>query len=138
MIFVKPRDAALVLGDQLRIKASLAVARNRQLDRAGGGHDRLLAIPISPIARLCAGEMMIRLSVENPFRQGLLQIVKPPIGVENRLRIGASGARSAIPVSISRSASTSASIQTLDRGFSGKNHERPAALISDADHKFLA
>src|SRR6201987_4816999 len=89
-LVVEPREAALVLGDQLRIKAGLAVTRNLQLDLAGVGNDRLLAIPISPIARLFAGEIMIHLSVENPFRQGLLQGIEQPIRVENRLRVGVS------------------------------------------------
>jgi hypothetical protein len=56
-LVVKAREAALVLGDQLRIKPGLAVARNLQLDLAGIGNNRLLAITISPITRLFASEM---------------------------------------------------------------------------------
>src|SRR6201990_260748 len=89
-LVVEPRETALVLGDQLRIKAGLAVPRNRQLDLAGGGNPRLPAITISPIARLFTGEMMIHLSVENPFRHGLLQGIEQPIRGEHRLRVGAS------------------------------------------------
>ena len=88
-LVVEPRKPALVLGDQLRIEARLAVARHRQLDLAGIGDDRLLAITISPVARLLAGEMMIHLGVENPFGQRLLQIVDQPVRVEGRLGIGA-------------------------------------------------
>jgi tetratricopeptide (TPR) repeat protein len=87
-LVVEPRKAALVLGDQLRVEACLAVARHRQLDLAGIGDDRLLAITISPVARLFAGEVMVHLGVEHPFRQGLLQIVDQAIGIEGGLRIG--------------------------------------------------
>ena len=71
-LFVEPREAALVLGDQLRIKAGVAVTRNLQLDLSGIGNERLLAITISPVARLFAGEMMVHLGIKNSFRQGLL------------------------------------------------------------------
>src|SRR6516225_4894594 len=63
---------------------------NLQLDPAGIGDHRLLAITTSPVARLFAGEMMVHLGVEDSFRQGLLQIVEQPARVENRLRVGAS------------------------------------------------
>ena len=88
-LVVEARKAALVLGDQLRIKARLAVAQHLQLDLAGVGDDPLFAIAVSPVARLLAGEMMVHLGVENPFGQRLLQIVDQPVGVEDRLGIGA-------------------------------------------------
>jgi hypothetical protein len=88
-LVVEPREPALVLGDQLRVKAGLAVARHLQLDLAGIGDDRFLAITISPIAGLLASQMMIHLGVENPFGQGLLQIVDQPVRVEGRLGVGA-------------------------------------------------
>src|SRR5215213_3122923 len=88
-LVVEPREAALIFGDQLRIETGLAIARHRQLDPAGVGDDRLLAIAISPVARLFAGEMMIHLGVENPFRQRLLQIVDEPIGLQGGLRVDA-------------------------------------------------
>jgi hypothetical protein len=77
------------LVDQLRVKASLAVARYRQLDVAGVGEDRLLAVTISPVAWLLAGEMMVHLGVEHPFRQGLFQALGQAIGIKGRLWIGA-------------------------------------------------
>ena len=80
-LVVEPRKPALVLGDQLRIEAGLAVARYRQLDLAGIGDDRLLAVTISPVARILAGEMMVHLGIENPFGQRLFQIVDQPIGI---------------------------------------------------------
>src|SRR6185437_6671908 len=88
-LVVEPGKAALVSGDQLRVEAGLAVTRNRQLDPAGVGKDRLPAIAISPIARLLAGEMMVHLGVENPFGQGLLQVVKQPSGLQGSSRVGA-------------------------------------------------
>src|SRR3954453_19273313 len=56
-LVVEPRKATLVSGDQLRVEAGLAVARHRQLDPASVGKDRLLAVAISPIARLFAGQL---------------------------------------------------------------------------------
>src|SRR3954464_6501115 len=88
-LVVEPRKATLVSGNQLRVEAGLAVARHRQLDPASVGKDRLLAVAISPIARLFAGQMMVHLGVENPFGQGLLQVVKKPIGLQGSSRIGA-------------------------------------------------
>src|SRR4051794_27588613 len=88
-LVIKPRKAALVSGDQLRIETGLAVARHRQLDPTGIGNDRLLAVAIAPVARLLARQMMVHLGVENPFGQGLLQIVKQPIGRQGSSRIGA-------------------------------------------------
>ena len=38
-------------------------------------HIPTLPVTISPIARLLASQMMVHLGVENPFGQGLLQIV---------------------------------------------------------------
>jgi hypothetical protein len=43
---------------------------------------------ISPVARLFAGQVMIHLGVENPFGQGLLQVVDQPIRIESRLGVG--------------------------------------------------
>src|SRR6185369_1178600 len=51
-LVVEPRKPALISGDQLRIKAGLAVTRHRQLNPAGVGDHRLFAIAISPVARL--------------------------------------------------------------------------------------
>ena len=65
----------------------MAVTRNLQLDLSGIGNDRLLAITISPVAGLFAGEMMVHLGVENSFGQGLLQIVEQSVRIENRLRM---------------------------------------------------
>jgi len=84
-LVVEPRKPPLVLGDQLRIETRPTVPRHRQLDLASVGDDGLLAIPISPVARLLAGEVVIHRGVENPFGQRLLQIVEQTVGVEGRL-----------------------------------------------------
>ena len=86
-LVVETRETALVLGDQLRIKAGLAVARHLQLDPTGVGDDGLLAIAVAPVAGLLAGQMMIHLGVQHPLGQGLLQIVEQAIRVERGLRI---------------------------------------------------
>jgi hypothetical protein len=51
------------------------------------GDDRLLAITISPVAWLLASRVMAHLGVENPFRQGFLQIIDEPVGLEGGLGI---------------------------------------------------
>jgi hypothetical protein len=89
-LVVEAWKAALVFGDQLRIKPGLAVARNLQLDLAAVGNHRLLAITVAPVALFFAGEMMVHLSVENPLGQRLLQIIEQPVWVEDRLRISPS------------------------------------------------
>jgi len=48
----KPGKPPLVLGDQLRIEAGLAVTRHLQLDLAGVGDHRLLAVTVTPVAGL--------------------------------------------------------------------------------------
>jgi hypothetical protein len=52
------------------------------LDLAGIGDDRLLAVTVTPVARLLSSQVMVHLGVENPFGQGLLQIVDQPIRIE--------------------------------------------------------
>ena len=51
-LVIEPREAALVLGDQLRAAAGLAVARHRELDLAGIRDDGRLAITISSMAAM--------------------------------------------------------------------------------------
>src|SRR5438045_8821851 len=54
-LVIETRKPALVLGDQLRIEAGLAVAWHLQLDLAGVGDDCLLAIAVAPVTELLAG-----------------------------------------------------------------------------------
>jgi hypothetical protein len=66
-LVVEPRETALVLGNQLRVKPR--------------GDDRLLPITVSPVARLLTGQVMVHLGVENPFGRRLLQFIdQPPLG----------------------------------------------------------
>src|SRR5580700_2562130 len=89
-LVVEPWKAALVLGDQLRVKARLAVARHLQLDLPGIGDDRLPAVPVAPVAGRLAGQMMIHLGVQHSLGQRLLQIIKQAIRVKCGLRVGTS------------------------------------------------
>src|ERR1044071_1408685 len=54
-LVIETRKPALVLGDQLRIEAGLAVAWHLQLHLAGVGDDCLLAIAVAPVTELLAG-----------------------------------------------------------------------------------
>src|SRR5215217_2175958 len=49
-LVVEARKAALILGDQLRIEAGLAVARDLQIELAGVGDHRLAAIAVAAVA----------------------------------------------------------------------------------------
>ena len=89
-LVVETRKAALVLGNQLRVEAGLAVAGHLQLDRAGIGDDTLPAIAVAPIAGLLAGQMMVHLGIQHPLGQRLLQIIEQPVRVKSGLRVGAS------------------------------------------------
>ncbi len=64
-LVIEPRKPPLVLSDQLRIEADLAVTRHRELDLAGVGDHRLPSITVTPAARLLAGQVMVHLGVEN-------------------------------------------------------------------------
>jgi hypothetical protein len=71
--FVEAREAALVLGQQLRVEARLPVTRDGKLKRTVIGQDRLTAVAIpavagSPFAR----EMMIHLGVQSPLGERFL------------------------------------------------------------------
>src|ERR1700693_1693590 len=89
-LVVETREPALVLGDQLRIEAGLAVARHLQLDRPGVGDDALPAVAVTPVAGLLATQMMVHLGVQHPFGQRLLQIIEQAIRIKYPLCVGAS------------------------------------------------
>lgn len=86
-LVVEAREAALVLGDQLRIERRLPVAGDLQLDPAGVGRHRLAAVAFAAVAGVVTGEVMVHLSVQRPLGQRLLQIVEQAIGIEGRLRV---------------------------------------------------
>src|SRR5450755_1047103 len=95
-LVVKAGKAALVLGDQLRLKTAATVARNRQLHRLVLRQYRLLAVAITPIAGLLAlgnlilrriCKVMVHLSVQNSLSQSLLQLPEQSLRGKYRLWI---------------------------------------------------
>src|SRR5215212_1318050 len=91
--FARPRtgsagEAALVLGDQLRVEARLPIPRHLELDLAGVGQHRFLALAVAAVVGLLTAEMMIHLRVQRPLGQGLLQAVEEAVRIKCRLRIG--------------------------------------------------
>src|SRR3954454_21289610 len=87
-LVVEAWEAALVLGDQLRVEARLPVPGDLELDLAGVGEDALAAVAVAAVAGLLTAEMMIHLRVQRPLGQGLLQAVEEAVRIERRLRIG--------------------------------------------------
>ena len=81
-LVVEAGEAALVLGDQLRIEGGQPVARDLQLELAAAGQHRLRAVAVAavgPPVRLAAIEVVVELGVERPLGQSLLQLVKQTI-----------------------------------------------------------
>src|SRR4051812_20224335 len=87
-LVVEAWEAALVLGDQLRVEARLPVPGDLELDLAGVGEDALAAVAVAAVAGLLTTEMMIHLRVQRPLGQCLLQAVEEAVRIERRLRIG--------------------------------------------------
>ena len=89
-LLVESGEPPLVLGDQRRLKAALAIPRNRQLELAAVGEHRLRARAVAVIAgglfRVLA-QMYIHLGVQNPFRERLLQVIEQIILLEHRLAV---------------------------------------------------
>ena len=89
-LLVEARKASLVFGDELRIERRLPIPRDIQLDPAGLGRHRLLAIAIAAVAGLATRQMMVHLGAQRPLGERLLQIVQKAIRVKGRLRISPS------------------------------------------------
>jgi hypothetical protein len=92
--FARPRtgsagEAPLVLGDQLRVEARLPIPRHLELDPAGVGQHRLLAVAVAAVGAVAPGQVVVHLGVQRPLGQGLLQAVEQAVRIERRLRIGA-------------------------------------------------
>ena len=69
-LVVEAGEAALILGDQLRIEAGLAIARDLQVQLAGVGHHRLAAIAVAAVAGPSfAREMVIHLGIQGCARR---------------------------------------------------------------------
>jgi hypothetical protein len=67
-LLVEAREAALVLGDELRIEAPVTIARNRQLEFATVGENSLATTAVAVIARRLLGiltQMVIHLGIED-------------------------------------------------------------------------
>jgi hypothetical protein len=77
-LLIEAGKATLIFGDQRRLEAPLAIARDRELQSGGIGEHCLRTRAVAHIARcllILLAEMMIQLGVQNPFRQCLLQLV---------------------------------------------------------------
>ena len=68
----------------------LAIARHLDRDRPGVGDHALAAAAIAAVAGLAAVQMVAHLGIQRPLGQCLLQRVQQTVGVEHRLRVGAS------------------------------------------------
>jgi hypothetical protein len=72
-LFVEAWEAPLVLGDELRIEARLAVARHGEVELARLRRDRLAAVAVTTVSgSFGACEMMVHLGVQRPISQRLL------------------------------------------------------------------
>ena len=78
-LVIEPGEAALVLGDQLRVEARLTVARHVDRQLAGIGHHGLPAVAVARVAgTVLAGQVMIHLRVQGALGQRLLQRIEQP------------------------------------------------------------
>ena len=74
-LLVEARKAALIAGNQLRIKRAFAIARNAQIELGAPGQHRLLRIAIAMVGfarRGLAVEMLVELRIQNTLGQRLL------------------------------------------------------------------
>ena len=83
-LVVEAGEAALVLGDELRVEGRQPVARDLQLELAGAGQHRLRAVAVAavgPAVRLAALEVVVEFGVQRPLGERLLQPVQQaPVG----------------------------------------------------------
>src|SRR3954471_13862051 len=78
-LVVEAREAALVLGDELRVEGRQPVARDLQIELGGVGEHALgtVAIPtIGAPVRLAGLEVVVQFGVQRTLRQGLLEPVQ--------------------------------------------------------------
>src|SRR6188474_1005866 len=89
-LVVEVREAALVFGDQLRVKGAGPVPRNRQPHLRGAGQNRLLRAAVAAVG-IAFGplfpKMFVELGVQNALRQRLLQLLNKPVLAKQLLRI---------------------------------------------------
>ena len=82
----KPSKRVWPFGDQLRLEAAGAIARNRDIDLAILGQDRLRAGAVAAVAAAAAGriallvaEMLGQLGPKRTLDQRLLQLLEQPV-----------------------------------------------------------
>jgi hypothetical protein len=76
---VEAGEAALVLGDELRVEGREPVARDLQVQLPGAGQHRLAAVAVAavgPPVRLAAVQVVVHLGVQRPLGERLLQPVQ--------------------------------------------------------------
>ena len=85
-LVVEAVEPGLALGDQLRLEAAGPVARDRDLDLAVLGQDRLRARPVAAVAAAAAGrvallvaKMLGQLRTKRALDQRLLQLLEKPV-----------------------------------------------------------
>jgi len=89
-LVVEARKPPLIFGDELRIKARLAIPGHVQIDPARVRRHRLATIAVAAVASpVLAAEMMVHLGVQRALGQCLLQPVDQAVRIKRRLRIGA-------------------------------------------------
>ena len=97
-LVVEIGKATAIFGNQLRLEARLAVARDLHFKLAHASQHRLAAAAVAIIARPirlsgCPGplgrQMLVQLSVQHPLRQSFLQLVKQTVRREYLRRVPA-------------------------------------------------
>jgi hypothetical protein len=90
---VEPMEPGLPFGDDLRLKAAIAVARHRDLDRSVIADHGLARIPVAAVAAAAAGrvallvsQMLAQFGAERPFQQALLKFLEQTLLAEQILR----------------------------------------------------
>ena len=90
-LLIEPWKAALIFGDQLRIKARLAIPRDVNLQLPRIGHHGLAPIAVAVVARsTCARKMMVHLGIQRTFGQSFLQRIEKPALIEGSIGVAAS------------------------------------------------
>ena len=84
-LLVQAGKTPLILGDQLRVAASLPVARDRKVHPPGVGQHGLGAVAVAAVARL-ARQVVVHLGIQDPLGQSLLQPVQQAVRVKGRFR----------------------------------------------------
>jgi len=89
-LVVEAGKASLIALDELRIERPLPVPRNADVNLRALRQNRLLRIAVAAVRaalRRFALQVIVQLGVENPLRQGLLQLIEKPILRKDGLRV---------------------------------------------------